>query len=131
MSSQRKRQYRKTRSRFTYAVKMRVRENPALGMLILETRAAWHHRRHIGQIWAMFRNPAYKDFRDDYSRHLFGKSLTGRSDIWRSLRVGAPDLFDTYYGKIPERFAMGDAYGAALRELNHQQREQLNQRNGA
>lgn len=117
MSKTIKRKYKKERAAFKKELLEKCKENKALAMLIIETYTAWHHRRHIVKIWAMFRNPEYKEFQSDYNQNLMGKHLSGRDDIWRSLYFAERDLHDKYRGLIPEVYAMGDALGIAYRVL--------------
>ncbi|WP_121616620.1 hypothetical protein [Virgibacillus halodenitrificans] len=121
MSRQLKRRYKKDRVAFKLDLYQRFRENPALAMLAIETYVAWHHRRHITMIWAMFRNPEYKNFHRAYSKELFGKHLTGSSDIWKSLYFTDKELHDKYNGKIPVKYAMGDALSVAYNVLKEKQ----------
>jgi hypothetical protein len=114
-----KRKYKKARIEFKKDLLKKCKENKALAMLIIETYTAWHHRRHIMKIWAMFRNPNYKEFQRDYSDNLMGKSLTGRDDIWKSLYFADRELYDKYSRLIPEVYAMGDALGVAYRKLRN------------
>lgn len=123
MSRQLKRKYKKARVAFKKDLYQRFRENPALAMLAIETYTAWHHRRHIGMIRGMFRNPEFKNFHRAYTKELSGKYLTGRSDIWRSLYFADRELHDKYRGKIPEVYAMGDALGVAYNVLNELNRQ--------
>jgi hypothetical protein len=112
-----KRRYKEVRKNFRAALYERVKKNKALAMLLIETYSAWHHRRHIGKIWEMFRDPQYDDFQKEYNRTLFGQHLCGREDIWKSLYFTERDLYGTYHQEIPETFAMGDALGIAYRVL--------------
>ncbi|PAE87741.1 hypothetical protein [Shouchella clausii] len=112
-----KRKYKQVRKEFKADLLCKCQENKALAMLIIETYTAWQHKRHITQIWGMFKNPAYKDFQRDYSDNLMGKHLTGRIDIFRSLYFCERDLYHKYRYKIPETLAMGDALGIAYKTL--------------
>lgn len=112
-----KRKYKKARVAFKKELLVKCRENKALAMLMIETYTAWHHRRHITKTWSMFLNPEYKAFVDAYNKELFGKHLSGRDDIWKSLYFADRELHDKYRSLIPERFAMGDALGIAYRTL--------------
>lgn len=112
-----KRKYIKARREFKKDLFAAASENKALAMLIVETYTAWHHRRHIMKIWAMFRNPDYREFQRDYNQNLMGKHLSGRDDIWRSLYFAERELHDKYSKLIPEVYAMGDALGIAYRVL--------------
>ncbi|NWL87578.1 hypothetical protein DMN77_08165 [Paenibacillus sp. 79R4] len=123
MSKILKRRYKQSRIEFKSELLERCEDNKALAMLLLETYVAWHHMRHIGKIWAMFRNPDYREFQMDYSKNLFGKHLSGRSDIWHSLYFADRGLYDKYARKIPECYAMGDALGIAYRVLRKGDRE--------
>ncbi|WP_019243670.1 MULTISPECIES: hypothetical protein [Bacillus] len=115
--SQLKNKYKKNRKQFKTELLERMNNNRAFAMLIIETYTAWHHRRHITKIWAMFRNPEFKVFQDAYTKNLFGKHLTGRDDIWRSLYFADKELHDKYKYLIPEVYAMGDALAVAYRIL--------------
>ena len=117
MSRVLKRKYKQVRREFKKDLLAKCKDNRALAMLIAETYRAWHHRRHIGEIWAMFRNPAYKEFQRDYDDNLFGKHLSGHKDIWRSLYFAERELYDKYSNLIPEVYAMGDALGIAYQVL--------------
>lgn len=112
-----KRRYRISRSEFKKELSEKCKENKVLAMLLIETYVAWHHRRHIIKIWGMFKNPNFQNFREAYSQKLFGKHLTGRSDVWRFLYFTERELRDKYRKLIPEVFAMGDAYDVALQTL--------------
>lgn len=79
------------------------------------------------QIWSMFKNPEYKNFRDDYTENLMGKHLTGRDDIWKSFYFSEYRNLYEYRKKIPERYAMGDALGIAYRVLRHKEEGELKQ----
>ena len=117
MSKQIKRKYRKARQQFRKELKSKCESNRALAMLIFETYRAQHHRRHIFKIWAMFKNPEFHNFRQAYNKELFGKVLTGSDDIWHSLYFADKELYDKYSRLIPEKFAMGDAFGVARKVL--------------
>lgn len=117
MSKQIKRKYKKARVEFKKELLEKCKNNKALAMLIVETYTAWHHRRHIMKIWAMFRNPNYREFQRDYNENLMGKHLSGRDDIWRSLYFTERELHDKYKYLIPEVYAMGDALCIAYRVL--------------
>ncbi|MNJ32049.1 hypothetical protein D3C77_267040 [compost metagenome] len=123
MSKILKRRYKQSRMEFKRELLKKCKENKALAMLLVETYAAWHHRRHIGEIWAMFRNLDYMKFQEDYNKNLFGKHLAGRSDIWRSLYFADKDLRDKYIRLIPEMYAMGDALGVAYKVLGEGDKE--------
>lgn len=124
MSRQIKRKYKQTRLAFKNDLLAVCEDNNALAMLIIETYAAWHHKRHITQIWSMFRNPDYSEFQADYSKNLMGKHLCGREDIWRSLYFTEKELYTKYKGKIPETYALGDALGVAYRVLQANQNKE-------
>ena len=118
-----KRKYKNLRKEFRAELHKAMSENKALAMLAIETYTAWHNRRHILKIWGMFRNPNYKEFRDDYQKNLMGKHLTGRIEIWKSFHfAGFPNLYDYRYS-IPETFAMGDALGIAYKVLRKEQKK--------
>lgn len=117
MMKQIKRKYKGTRIAFKKELLQAMSQNKALAMLVIETYTAWKHKEHILNIWGMFRNPEYSNFRKDYSDNLMGKHLTGRVDIWRSFHFsGYENLYDYKY-KIPEKFAMGDALAIAYKVL--------------
>lgn len=117
MSKILKRRYKQSRIEFKKELTEKCKENKALAMLLIKTYVAWHHRRHIGEVWAMFINPEYRKFQLDYNENLFGKHLSGRDDIWHSLHFADKDLCDKYRFEIPEVYAMGDALGVAYRVL--------------
>lgn len=119
MSRQLKRKYRKVRQQFKRELKIKCEHNRALAMLIYETYRAQHHYRHITQIWSMFRNPEFHNFRQAYTKELFGKVLSGSDDIWYSLYFAERELYDKFNGLIPQSFAMGDAFGIALKVLRN------------
>jgi len=112
-----KRRYKQSRIEFKKDLLKKCKENKALAMLLVETYAAWHHRRHIGKIWAMFRNQEYRKFQLDYNKNLFGKHLSGSNDIWHSLYFADKELRDKYIRLVPETYAMGDALGVAYKVL--------------
>lgn len=117
MSRSIKRKYRKIREEFKRDLRIEMQDNRALAMLAIETYTACQHREHIMKIWAMFRNPDYSDFHQDYTENLFGKHLTGSSGIWKSLHVAGSPTSEKYYRDIPEVYAMGDALGVAYSVL--------------
>jgi hypothetical protein len=121
MGRQLKRKYKKVRVEFKKDLYHHFHKNPALAMLAIETYVAWHHKRHITLIWGMFRHPEFENFRRAYDKELFGKHLTGSSNIWKSLYFSDRELHDKYRRKIPEMFAMGDALGVAYRVLHEKQ----------
>lgn len=112
-----KRKYRKVRTEFKKMLEKEMAENKALAILVIETYVAWQYRRHIMQIWSMFKNPEYKNFKDDYTKNLMGKHITGRNDIWRSFYFAEYHNLYEYRTKIPERLATGDALGVAYKVL--------------
>jgi hypothetical protein len=120
MSRITKRRYIIARREFKKELSIATSENKALAMLIIETYTAWHHRRHITKIWAMFKNPEYREFQQEYSNNLMGKHLTGRVDIWRSFHFSGYENLYKFKKLIPEKFAMGDALGIAYRTLKNQ-----------
>lgn len=90
--------------------------NKALAMLCIETYTAHHHLKHIMQIWHLlgrYHKEAYKD----YCNKLMGKTLTGEDEIFHSLYFAQKELYDKYFGKIPQRVALGDALGVAYKVL--------------
>lgn len=117
-----KRRFKQHRMEFKRDLRKAMDQNAALAMLAVETYRASQHRRHIGLIWQMFRNPNYAEFQREYDDQLFGKHLTGDENIWRSLHFADRDLYDRYSRKIPETMAMGDAVGVAYQILNKQKR---------
>jgi len=117
MSQVIKRKYRTIRTQFRNELITAINENPALAVAIVQTYMSWHHRRHIGHIWSMFKNPHYADFRKDYQENLMGQSLTGYENIWRSLHFSGYEQLCKYQLIIPSKFAMGDALGVAYKAL--------------
>lgn len=63
----------------------------------------------------MFRN--HREFASEYNENLFGKMLTDRDEIMRSLYFSDREIYDKYVWKIPEAFAMGDALAVAYKVL--------------
>lgn len=116
MSRYIKNKYRVIRSEFRRDLYSAIKKNPAIGMLAIETYIASQHRTHIMQIWELLgfdHRAAYKDYCDK----LCSKHLTGRSEIMRSLHFAAPDLYEKYFCRIPERMAMGDALAVAYKAM--------------
>lgn len=110
-----KNKYRKLRSEFRNVLREEMKTNRALAMLCAVTYEASMHRSHIMKIWSM--SARHPSFKQEYSKSLFGKHLTGSSDIFRSLHFAVPDIAKEYWGEIPQDMAMGDAYGVALSVL--------------
>lgn len=113
MSRTLKRKYRNARNEFKNQLYQRCKKNKTLAALLVQTYVSWQHRKHILEIWSMFRNPEYEAFRRDYSENLMGKHLTGREDIWKSLYFSERDLYEKYQYLIPVTYAMGDAVSVA------------------
>lgn len=113
MSRVLKRQYRPIRNEFKNELYQRCKANKTLAVLIVETYAAWYHRRHIFRIWGMLNNPRYEAFREDYTKNLKAKHITGNEGIWRALYFSDQHLHDKYKYRIPKTYAMGDALSVA------------------
>lgn len=117
MSRTIKRKWKTVRSEFRQDIINECTSNKSFAMMICETYVASQSRKHIMEIWSLLgRN--HREAYDDYCDKLMGKSLTGRSEIIRSLYFVNKELYQKYYGKIPECYAMGEAYGIALSVLN-------------
>ncbi len=111
-------QYAGTRKEFRKDLRKEMYNNPALAMLAIETYCAYKHRRHIIQIWELLGIKHRKAY-EEYCQILIGKHLTGENKIMKSLYYGCNELWKKYYKIIPERIAMGDAYGVALSVLKN------------
>lgn len=96
MRSQLKRKYRQARSEFKRDFYAAAKENPALAMLMITTYTANQHRSHIMKIWELlghYHREAYKDYCDK----LFGKHLSGRDEVWKSLHfAGQQDTSEVH-----------------------------------
>jgi len=120
VSRQLKRKYKQARKEFKQELYELAKENHALAMLMIQTYAASQHRTHIMKIWRLL-GLRHKEAYQDYKDKLFGKCLTGREDVWRSLYfAGYPEMRSKYKYKIPEKRAMGDAVAIAYRVLKNQ-----------
>ncbi|MFD6509361.1 hypothetical protein [Bacillus sp. NPDC060175] len=111
-----KRKYRQVRKEFKKDIFEVAKNNRAFAMMIIETYSAGKHKTHITKVWELLgiHHPeAYKDYCDK----LMGSSLCGRHDIMRSIYFSDKELYDKYYCKLPERYAMGDALGIAYKVL--------------
>lgn len=86
-----------------------------IAMAIIKTLAASRHRKHIAEIWEMA--SYYPDFQKKYDENLFGKHFCGEDEIFNTLYFINKDIYKKYKYKVPERFAMGDAYGISIRFL--------------
>ncbi|MGG4217286.1 hypothetical protein ABEW32_03530 [Paenibacillus jamilae] len=118
MSRYIKNKYRSVRKEFREDMYDAIKENPALGMLVIKTYVASKHRAHIHKIWGMFFD--YPAFAKDYKENLMGQHLTGRDEIFHSLYFAAPKIRDKYLWRIPEAFAMGDALAAAYKAMRRE-----------
>ena len=117
MSKTIRRKWKTVRQEFKQDMRIECSANKSFAMMIVETYVASQSRKHIMEIWSLLgRN--HKEAHKDYCDKLMGKSLTGRSEIIRNLNFVNKELYDKYFRKIPECYAMGDAYGIALRVLN-------------
>ena len=106
--------YQTIRKQFKDDLYTLAKSNSAIPILIMETYTASQCRTHITKIWELLgfhHKEAYKDYCDK----LVGQALTGRSEIMRSLHFADKPLYDKYYRKIPECYAMGDAVAIAYR----------------
>lgn len=131
MSKILKRRFKQVRIEFRRELMEKFKNNPALPMLMIQTYVAWKHRRHIGQIWAMFRNPHFENFKKAYNAELFGRHLTGNEDIWKSLYFSEKELYFKYQGKIPEVYAMGEAVGAAYQFVQEKEKAEAHKKKQA
>lgn len=113
--SQLKKKYYQIRRQFRIDLHAAMKNNPAIAVAIIKTYRASSYMSHIGKIWWMMRN--HPGFREEYHNELFGKILTGEDALFHSLYFAAPDIWQKYYRKIPEEFAMGDALGVSYRVL--------------
>jgi len=112
-----KRKWKAVRQEFKRDMLITCMANKAFAMMIVETYVASKSRKHIMEIWSLLgRN--HKEAYGDYCDKLMGKSLTGRNEIIRNLYFCNRELYDKYFRKIPECYAMGEAYGVALKVLN-------------
>lgn len=117
MSKTIKRKWKNIRKEFKADIFKECTENRSFAMMIVETYVASQMRSHIMEIWSLLgRN--HKEAYKDYCDNLMGKSLTGRSEVLRSIYFSNKELYQKYFREIPEAFAMGDAYGIALRVIN-------------
>lgn len=107
-----KKKYYKVRKEFKAELYEVVKENKAYIPMIVETYAAYKHRRHIHKIWSM--SIDYPDFKKAYNKELFGKMLLGRDEILPNLCY-IDERFHKYRYKLPECLAMGDALAIAYR----------------
>ncbi|TXK52367.1 hypothetical protein FVR03_01235 [Pontibacter qinzhouensis] len=85
-------------------------------MAIIKTYSAYQHRTHIYKFWAIMGK--HKAFQEEYNRELFGKMLTGSDGIWQTLYFINKDLHAAHIRQVPERLALGDAYGIAKRYMH-------------
>ncbi|MBG9517834.1 hypothetical protein ABE49_03390 [Bacillus thuringiensis] len=111
-----KRKYRSIRQEFKKDILEVAKNNRAFAVMIIETYAASMHKTHITKVWELlgFHHPeAYKDYCDK----LMGSTLCGRHEIMRSIYFVDKELYEKYYGKLPECYAMGDALGIAYKAL--------------
>jgi len=90
-----------------------AKKNTAIPILIMETYAAAQHREHISEIWWLLKN--HPEAKQEYNEKLFGKHLTGRNEILRSLHFVDKEFYKKYIYKIPENIAMGKAIAVAYR----------------
>ncbi|WHY76253.1 hypothetical protein QNH20_19305 [Neobacillus sp. WH10] len=114
--SQLKNKYKAIRKEFKADLTKIIQHNRAFGMMVISTYTASQHRTHIMKVWELlgFNHPeAYKDYCDK----LFGKHLTGRDEIMRSIYFVDKELYNKYIYKIPEAYAMGDALAVAYRVM--------------
>lgn len=123
MRNRGRRKFRQIRNEFKKDLYLAMKENKALPMLVLETYTAWQHRKHIGKIWAMFRNPDYVAFQEDYMKNLMGKHICGTDEMFRSLYFGEKELYDKYHRLIPGMAALGDALSVAFAVLKEREKE--------
>jgi hypothetical protein len=114
-----KRKWKQIRKEFKYDIAYECFQNKAFIMMIIETYVASQSRKHIGEIWYLL-GRYHREAYNDYCDKLMGKALTGRDEILRNLYFVNRELYDKYVGKIPECYAMGTAYGVALRVLKIQ-----------
>lgn len=112
-----KRKWKSIREEFRRDILKECIANKSFAMMIVETYVASQSRKHIHEIWALLGHN-HREAYEDYCDKLMGKHLTGRSEILRNLYFTKRELYQKYFLKIPERCAMGEAYGVAKRVLN-------------
>ena len=122
MSRIHKRRYKTTRNAFKQDLYDAWQHNHALAMLVLNTYAAWHNRRHIFRIYQQAGpggeiGTKHPGIWKEFSSVVVGKQLTGRVDIFHALYFSERELYDKYHRRIPETYAMGDAVNVAYRVL--------------
>ena len=112
--SQVKKRWKQNRREFKHDLRKVM--NPTMAMAIIKTYSAWKHRKHISEIWWLLRN--HSEAMEDYSKNLFGKTLTGKDEIFNTLYFIYKYLTQKHNSKVPERRSLGDAFGVALRYMN-------------
>ncbi|MFT8928505.1 MAG: hypothetical protein ABF969_04130 [Sporolactobacillus sp.] len=111
-----RRRFGKLRLKYKRDIYLRVKENKAFGMMIIETYTAKQHRVHIMKIWELL-GTRFPEASKAYNYELFGKHLSGIDEMGRSLYFSAKDLWDKYNYKLPECLMMGDALAAAYQAM--------------
>lgn len=86
--------------------------SPTLAIAIIQTYAAFMHRRHIYKIWELL--GSYPDAKKDYNKNLFGTTLTGSESFFKTMYFADRGFWERHSRKVPERLALGDANGIAL-----------------
>jgi len=113
-----KRKWKSNRTEFRKRLREEMTANKALAIVAISTYTSAKHRKHIMQIWELL-GTRHKEAYKDYGNQLFGKFLTGEENIFKSLYFSAPEIYKEFHGAIPERLAMGDAFGVALSVINN------------
>lgn len=99
--------WRDKREAFKAAILPKMKANPALAMLAINTWSASNHRTHIHQMWKLLGNN-HKGAWNDYCEKLHGKMLTGRDEFTFSLRWVDKELYELAR-ELPEVYVLEDA----------------------
>jgi len=111
--SQVKKRWKQNRREFKHDLKKIMDKN--IAMAIIKTYSAYKHREHIHKIWGLLRN--HPEAMEDYTTNLIGKTLTGRDELFNTLYFIDKELTQKYNRRVPEKMAMGDAFGIAIKYM--------------
>ena len=121
MSKILKRKYVKDRTEFRAELYEVMKNDLTLAMLIQQIYISYKDRRALWKVFEILgfnHKEAYKAICD---ADIPLRMMSGRYDeIFNNLYFIKRDIYEKYSRKVPERYALGDAYGVARRVLREQ-----------
>lgn len=116
-----KRKYAKDRASFRCELYEVMKEDLTLAMFIQQIYISYNDRRLLWKSFEILGFNHKEAYRSICDANIPLRMMSGRYDeIFNNLYFVQRDIYDKYNRKIPERYALGDAYGVALRVFKEQ-----------